>query len=150
MAVEPAGAKEVFTSPRHMLPIAGREVDVKLGSSFNFNEVAEMGSIQEEMDVVLEEAREAGAVNEDGEVDMTNVKYSIRFLEYQLRVLHMHIRDFFTWEEMKLLPANELEELRYFLDTMEQDRVDEIAERRDKKKQQRLISQKKSANTGKT
>ena len=157
MSTKNTAAKEVFAAQRHTLKLAGRDVSVKLGTSFNFEEVAEMGSVQADMDELLEQAREEGAVDENGDVDMSNVKYSIKFLEGQLKILHMHVRDEdgFTWDEMKKIPADELNKLRYFLDVTEEDKADEMeaerdkrAQERDKKQQQRLIKQKKS--TGKT
>ena len=146
--VTQAGAKKAFATASETVSLLGKDVEVKLPSSFNFIEMSEMSKLQEEMEGLAAEAKEEGLVDEEGEPDMNNARFSLRFVELHLKTLHMNVRDGITWEEMMLIPAYEIEDLRYFLEDQEEERTERVAKERDQRKQKRQISAKKTS--GKT
>ena len=139
--------REAFVPTRLKYSLNDVDHEIKLTSSFNFNELAKLAEIEDDMQVILDTAREEGAVDEEGELDMTRVKFALPFVEATLRVLEIHFQGTVTLEEFKELDADEIAEIRFLLEENQELVTNERAKEADQKAQKQLIETKKSSGT---
>ena len=139
--------RDAFVPTRLKYTINEVEYEVKLTSSFNFNELTKLAEIEDDMQQILETAKEDGAVDEEGNLDMTRVKFALPFVNATLRVIQIHFQNAITLEELQALDADQIADTRDFLEEEQERIANEQAKKADQKEQKKLIEQKKSNGT---
>ena len=139
--------RDAFVPTRLKYTINDVEYEIKLTSSFNFNELTKLAEIEDDMQEILDTAKEEGAVDEEGELDMTRVKFALPFVNATLRVIQIHFQNAITLEELQVLDADQIADVRDFLEEEQEKIANEQAKRADQKEQKKLIEQKKSNGT---
>lgn len=143
------GVRDAFVPYRPPFTLDGNEYTIKITSSFNFHEMAELGAIQDAMEAVLEQAKEAGDVDEDGDPNINRVKYALPLAELNFKRMLIHIQsDELTLEDMKSIDGEEIKAFQDFLTEQEEARVAEMEKEAGLKEQKAVLRQKK--NTGQT
>ena len=152
MAERTKSVKEVFVPNRPKYVLSGTEYEIKLSSSFNFNEMTEFGAIQDMMESVLDEARENGDIDEEGNPNINRVKYALPLADANLQRLQMHLQKQITLEEMKEIDGEEIRLFQIFLTEQDEARMAEMENQERKQesmREQRKVLQQKT-NSGKT
>ena len=135
--------REVFVREYPLYELAGVEYEVKPSSAFSFNDMTELGKVQDEATELLEEARREDALNEDGDVDTTNSKYALRIIEINLKRLVIHLQNMVDVDYLKELGADEIRDFEDFLSNEDEVKEESRKQKQDQLKQKRLIRQKK-------
>ena len=65
---------------------------------------------------ILEQARSDGKIDEEGNIDSTSVKYTLPWIEATYRILVIHFQNAITVDDLKNLDADEIAEIRIFLE----------------------------------
>ena len=139
--------REAFVPTRLKYTINEVEYEIKLTSSFNFNELTKLAEIEDDMQQILDTAKEEGAVDEEGNLDMTRVKFALPFVNATLRVIQIHFQNAITLEELQALDADQIADVRDFLEEEQERIANEQAKKADQKEQKKLIEQKKNNGT---
>ena len=139
--------REAFVPTRLKYTINETEYEIKLTSSFNFNELTKLAEIEDDMQAILDKAQEDGAVDEEGNLDMTRVKFAIPFVESTLRVIRIHFQEAITLEELQALDADQIADIREYLEEAQEEIAAEQEKKADQKAQRQLIAAKKNSGT---
>lgn len=139
--------REAFVPTRLKYTINETEYEIKLTSSFNFNELSKLAEIEDDMQAILDEAQEDGAVDDEGNLDMTRVKFALPFVNSTLRVIQIHFQDAITLEELQALDADQIADIREYLEEAQEEIAAEQEKKADQKAQRQLIAAKKNSGT---
>ena len=123
--------------------LAGTDYPVKPSSTFSFNDLSELGGIQDKATALLEEAREAGHLNEDGDIDTSNSTYALRIVEINLERLVIHLQHQVDVEYLKELGADEIQDFEDFLANEDDVRDESRKRNQDSMKSKKLIRDRK-------
>ena len=134
--------RDVFVKDLPSYNLMGMDITVKPASSFSFQDMTELGVIQDEAADLLKQATDEGALDENGDIDTTVAKYALAGLELNLKRIGIHIQHVLDLDELKQVPADEIRDLEDFLSSKDEEKEDLRAQKNDKRQQKRLMRQK--------
>ena len=139
--------KKAFVPIRPIYTLGEKDYELKLTSSFNFHELTQVAQVEEDMEGILEQARSDGKIDEEGNIDSTSVKYTLPWIEATYRILVIHFQNAITVDDLKNLDADEIAEIRIFLEAAQMKVQAEREKRQGLMEQKAVLDQK---NNGKT